>query len=240
MRLAQADALAAQGELRVGWGGAIATPRDLTLMVAGFDAEGVNSGDVTGPDPDVEAAYAFFASHGVGWGVRVPEEQRWQHGRLLFRRRLMALERDAFNPAPVTGVEIRLAGPDDLPAVLDIDSTAFGLDVGENRRWIEPLLAAGDHLDFALATLDGEPVGTAYAMRTDGAAGSCLYVAGVAVRADVRRGGVGSAMSSWLLERGFAAGAELAHLNPDSDGAARLYGRLGFVELPGYDIYVDL
>ena len=47
-------------------------------------------------------------------------------------------------------------------------------------------------------------------------------------------------MSSWLLERGFATGAELAHLNPDSDGAARLYERLGFTETPGLDIYVDL
>jgi hypothetical protein len=47
-------------------------------------------------------------------------------------------------------------------------------------------------------------------------------------------------MSSWLLARGFAAGAELAHLNPDTDAAARLYGRLGFSELPGHDIYVDL
>jgi hypothetical protein len=36
------------------------------------------------------------------------------------------------------------------------------------------------------------------------------------------------------------AGAELAHLHPDSDSAARLYARLGFVETPGLDVYVDL
>jgi ribosomal protein S18 acetylase RimI-like enzyme len=47
-------------------------------------------------------------------------------------------------------------------------------------------------------------------------------------------------MSSWLLERGFSEGAELAHLNPDNDLAARLYGRLGFTELPGYEIYIEL
>jgi hypothetical protein len=47
-------------------------------------------------------------------------------------------------------------------------------------------------------------------------------------------------MSSWLLARGLADGAELAHLNPDTAAAARLYGRLGFTELPGYDIYTDL
>ncbi len=65
-------------------------------------------------------------------------------------------------------------------------------------------------------------------------------MAGVAVRAELRQRGVGAAMSSWLLERGFEGGAEFAHLNPDTDGASRLYGRLGFTELPGYDIYVDL
>ena len=65
-------------------------------------------------------------------------------------------------------------------------------------------------------------------------------MAGVAVRAELRQRGVGAAMSSWLLERGFEGGAEFAHLNPDTDGASRLYGRLGFTEVPGYDIYVDL
>jgi hypothetical protein len=47
-------------------------------------------------------------------------------------------------------------------------------------------------------------------------------------------------MSSWLLAQGFAAGAELAHLHPDSDEAARIYARLAFTEVPGLEIYVDL
>ena len=157
---------------------------------------------------------------------------------LLFRRRLMALERAAFIPAPaVPGLSVRAAGPDDLPAVRHIDSTSFGLDPGENTRWLEPLLAEGQRATFGLATLDGEPAGSAYTLRSDGAAGPALYLAGVAVLADARRQGVGAALSSWLLERGFAAGAELAHLNPDTDAAARLYGRLGFTELTGHDIY---
>jgi ribosomal protein S18 acetylase RimI-like enzyme len=230
-----------QGALREPYGGAVASPRDLQLMVAGFEAEGVNSGDVTGPDPDLDAARAFFDRHGVRWGLRVPQEQPWEHGRLLFRRRLMALDRAAFRPAPaVPGLELRRAGRDDLPAVLHVDSTAFGLDREENTRWLEPLLAAEERVDFALATLGGEPVGSAYTLRTDGAAGPCLYLAGVAVLVGARRRGVGAAMSSWLLQRGFAGGAELAHLNPDTTAAARLYGRLGFAELPGHDIYVEL
>jgi len=51
---------------------------------------------------------------------------------------------------------------------------------------------------------------------------------------------VAARITSSLLDRGFAAGAELAHLHPDSDAAARLYARLGFVETPGVDVYVDL
>jgi hypothetical protein len=35
-------------------------------------------------------------------------------------------------------------------------------------------------------------------------------------------------------------GAEIAHLNPDTHAAARIYERLGFTELPGHDIYIEL
>ena len=137
------------------------------------------------------------------------------------------------------GLTLRRAGPADLAGVLHIDSTVFALDPTDNTRWLEPLLAA-ESADVVLAELDGEPAGTAYTLRSDGAGGPALYLAGVAVLATARRRGVGAAISSWLLERGFAAGAELAHLNPDTDEAARLYGRLGFTETPGLDVYVEI
>jgi ribosomal protein S18 acetylase RimI-like enzyme len=229
-----------QGELRVPAGGAAAEPRDLQLMAAGFEAKGVNSGDVTGPDPDLDAAREFYGARGVTWGLRVPCELPWPHGRRLFRRRVMAMPRAAFVPAPAAdGLTLRPAGPADLAAVLHIDSTVFELEPLGNTRWLEPLLAA-EVADVALATLDGEPAGTAYTLRSDGAGGPAVYLAGLAVLPVARRRGVGAALSSWLLERGFAAGAELAHLNPDTDEAARLYERLGFTETPGLDVYVDI
>jgi ribosomal protein S18 acetylase RimI-like enzyme len=229
-----------QGELRVPAGGATATPRDLQLMAAGFEAPGVNSGDVIGPDPDLDAAREFYAARGVRWGLRVPAEMPWPHGRRLFRRRVMALPRADFRPAPaVAGLALRRAGPADLASVLHVDSTVFGLDPGDNTRWLEPLLAA-EVADVAFAELDGEPAGTAYTLRSDGTGGPALYLAGVGVLAGARRRGVGAALSSWLLERGFAAGAELAHLNPDTDEAARLYERLGFTETPGLDVYIEI
>ena len=229
-----------QGDLRAPAGGASAAARDLQLMAAGFEAPGVNSGDVTGPDPDLDAARAFYASRGVTWGLRVPLGLPWRHGRLLFRRRLMAVPRAAFRPASaVPGLTLRRAGAADLAGVLHVDSTVFELDPTDNTQWLEPLLAA-ERADVVLAELDGEPAGTAYTLRSDGAGGPALYLAGVAVLAGARRRGVGAAVSSWLLERGFAAGADLAHLNPDSEEAARLYRRLGFTETPGLDVYVDI
>jgi ribosomal protein S18 acetylase RimI-like enzyme len=229
-----------QGDLRAAAGGGSAAPRDLQLMAAGFEAPGANSGDVTGPDPDLDAARAWYAARGVTWGLRVPVGLPWRHGRLLFNRRLMAVPRGAFRRAGASpGLTLRSAGPDDLPGVLRVDSTVFALDPTDNTRWLEPLLAA-ERADVVLAELAGEAVGTAYSLRSDGAGGPALYLAGVAVLPAARRRGIGAAMSSWLLERGFAAGAELAHLNPDTDEAARLYGRLGFEELPGLDVYVDL
>jgi len=165
----------------------------------------------------------------------VPAELPWAHGRKLFRMRLMGLAAEAFVPAPsVPGLGIRAATRADLDTVVSLDAAAFG---GEPQRaWTEPQLGAAP-VETALATLDGEPVATAYAIRSDGRAGPCLYLAGVGVVPHARRRGIGAAVSSWLLERGFAAGAGLAHLHPDSDAAARVYARLGFRETAGFDVY---
>ena len=81
---------------------------------------------------------------------------------------------------------------------------------------------------------------TAYALRSDGVAGPAVYLAGVAVLPAARRRGVGAALSSWLLARGVAGGAELAHLHADTDDAARVYARLGFTDADPLDVYVDV
>ena len=225
--------------LREPAGGATAAPRDLQLMAAGFEAPGVNSGDVTGPDPDLDAAREFYAARGVTWGLRVPTELPWPHGRRLFRRRLMAVQRAAFRArARGAGLALRPAGPADLAAVLHVDSTVFGLDPTDNTRWLEPLLAAEARRSRAgRARRRARRHRLHAALRRGGAARPSTSPASPCWP-PARRRGIGAALSSWLLERGFAAGGELAHLNPDTDEAARLYGRLGFTETPGLDIYV--
>jgi ribosomal protein S18 acetylase RimI-like enzyme len=88
-----------------------------------------------------------------------------------------------------------------------------------------------------IASLDGLPVGTATAVATDEWAGPAVGLYGVAVVPEARRRGIGAALSAWLLEQAFVDDAKFAHLNPDTDDAARLYRRLGFLESPGFDIY---
>ncbi len=208
-------------------------------MASGLAHPQWNGADVTAPDPDLEGARAFYAGRGVRWAVRVPSGMPWAHGRHLFRMPLMGLVPAALRPAaPVCGLELRPATAGDLEAVLAVDAAAFGVPAALQRPWLAPHLGAPG-VTVALASLAGEPVGTAYTLRTDGTAGPSAFLAGVAVSAAARRRGVGAAMSAWLLERAFAEGAELAHLAADTDAAARVYARLGFTPAGGLEVHVD-
>jgi len=123
--------------------------------------------------------------------------------------------------------------------VVQVDAVAFEEAPELERRWLEPHLAAAD-CTVALAMLDGRPVGTGFVLVSRGRGGACAYVAGIAVLPDARGWGAGSRIMSWLLDRGFGAGADFAHLHPDTDATARVYARLGFRETEGLDVYVDL
>jgi GNAT superfamily N-acetyltransferase len=240
IHVAHADAWQAEGRLREPYGGGALEVRGLRLMASGLAGPQWNSGDVTAPDADLAAARAFYAVRGAQWGLRVPADLPWRHGRRVKTLRLMAVRNEAFAPVPLPpGLVVRAAHEDDLETVLAIDAEAFGEDPEEERRWIAPRLGA-DGITTALATLDGAPVGTGLAVRTNGRAGPALYVAGVAVAASARRRGIGAAVSSWLVAGGLDQGARFAHLHADNDPAARVYARLGFAAAPGLDIYVDL
>jgi GNAT superfamily N-acetyltransferase len=241
VRTAHGDAWQEEGRLRIPYGGAFAEQPGIRLMASGLPQPQWNNGDVTDAAVvDLDRVREWYANLGVPWGVRVPADQAWTHGRHLFRKRLMGLPAAAFTPAPIApGLTVRVARSSDVEAVVRVDCAAFGGESSLERPWLEPHLDAGP-VTVALALLEGEPVGTAYTLRSDGRAGPALYLAGVGVVEPARGRGVAAAMSSWLLERGFASGAELAHLHPDSDLAARIYARLRFTEVDGFDIYVDL
>jgi GNAT superfamily N-acetyltransferase len=214
-------------------------------MASGLPHARWNSGDVTDPTRiDVDAVRAWYSARahgkGVPWGVCVPAGRPLAHGRHVFRKRCMGLLPDRLRAVRASaGVVIGEAQPADVETFARIDSAAFGGTVEETLPWVAPHFGAPGFI-VALATLDGEPVGVATAIHTEDRAGSCVGIFGVGVLENVRRRGIGAAMTSWLLEKGFARGATLAHLNPDSEAAARLYARLGFIETAGLDVYCDL
>jgi len=242
---AHGDAWQTEGRLREPVGGGAVELPGIRLMASGLPHARWNSGDVTDPAlVDVEHVRAWYAARargsGVPWGICVPSNQAFKFGQLRFRKRCMGLTRNEFRPVDAApGIGIGTAVPADVDSIVHIDAAAFGDPAAQIRPWIEPHLGAAGFI-VALANLDGVPVGIATAIVTEDRAGPCVGIFGVGVLGHARRRGVASAMTSWLLERAFAEGAALAHLNPDSDAAAQLYARLGFVETAGLDVYTDL
>jgi ribosomal protein S18 acetylase RimI-like enzyme len=224
-----------------------------TLAIATLELPGVrlsatglphpqwNNGDVDDATRvDIDAVRSWYDEQRVPWGIRVPEGAPWRHGRHLFTKRLMGLARRSFSAADAPAdVRIRQATPADVDAVLAVDTVAFGSTEAVERPWIE-LLLAHEAVTVAVAESGGAPVGVGSVTRSDGRAGPAAYIAGIGVLPDARRRGVGAAVSSWLAADAIDAGAALCHLHPDTDEAASIYQRLGFVEVDGLDIYVEV
>ena len=233
-----ADAWEVEGRLRAG----AARVRGLRLMASGIDTPQLNAADAfTGDaDADIAAARTFFARRGVPWSLRVAEDVAWGTGREVARLRLMGVRANDLRRAVAPpGVTVRAATSADFEAVVAVDAAAFGGESPEARAWLEPHLHGG-RMTVALAERDGEPLATAYAVRTDGDAGPAGYLAGVGVAPAARRQGIGAALSSWLLECAFASGAQLAALFTDTDEAARVYARLGFTHGGALRVFEDV
>jgi ribosomal protein S18 acetylase RimI-like enzyme len=213
----------------------------LRLSATGLAHPQWNDGDVDDPAlVDVDAVRAWYAERAVPWGLRVPAGAAWPHGRKLFSKRLMGLVPGDFDPAaPPPDVVVRAGTTAELDAVVAVDAAAFEEPVEVEQPWIA-LLSAHPAVIVAVAEVGSEVVGTGSVTRTDGRAGPAGYVAGIAVAAANRRRGIGAAITSRLVTTAFAAGARMCHLHPDTDAAAAIYARLGFVEVDGLDIYVDV
>jgi ribosomal protein S18 acetylase RimI-like enzyme len=245
VRTAHADAWEAHGRHRAQYGGGATRLPGIRLMASGLSHPQWNNGDVLDASAvDIAAVRTWYegcaamVGRPVPWGVRVPLGAPWPYGRHLFNKRLMGLAAEGFRPAPeVPGLTLRRATPDDLEVVAGVDAASFGEDAAVMRPWIGPMLDMPE-LDYCVAELDGQAVGVGQCLVTDSEAGPAAYIAGIGVLPEARRRGIGAAVSSWTVERGFAAGAAFAHLHPEPM-AFEVYARLGFTEVEGFDIYID-
>jgi ribosomal protein S18 acetylase RimI-like enzyme len=237
---AHADAWQQQGAIRGSFAEGWAELAGVRVMTSGLPHAQWNNADVFDSSlVDIHAVRGWYRERGVPWGARVPAGMPWPHGRHLLDQYLMAQTRDQFNArAQLAGVTVRAASPDDLESVLMVDAQAFGGDADIARPWMKPLLHHNS-VTVALAADVLGPVGTGYAVRSDAHAGPAVYIGGIAVIKRARRRGIGAAVSSWLLDGSYAAGARLATLQPDTDQAARLYGRLGFSTAGQFRVYLD-
>lgn len=241
VQTAHGDAWQELGRLRIAQGGATAELPGARLMASGLQQAQWNGVDVTDPRVvDVARITRWYAERDAAWGLHVPAAMAWSRGRHLFRKRLMGTWLAAeYAESAIPGLVLEAAAGTDLDAVAAVDHAAFDGEADLQRRWLEPHLDA-EQVSVVLARLDGEQVGTAYVLLSDGRAGPAAYVAGVAVVPSARRRGVAAAMSVWLLRRAYERGARLAHLHPDTDEAARVYARLGFAEVEGLDVFADV
>jgi len=242
---AHGDAWQAEGRLRARLGGGARELAGVRLSSSGLPHAQWNNGDLTDPVcfalGEVRQWFAMRA-HGAGvpWGIRVPAGTQFPYGRFLFAKRCMAVLPAQFTSARIPAdVEMIAPAVGDADLVARIDAAAFEEPVEHSRPWIAPHFGAAG-FSVAVARLNGEAVATATAVHTNDRAGRCVCIFGVGVLEHARGRGIGAAITSWLVERAFDDGATLAHLNPNTEAAARIYARLGFVETSGFDIYVDL
>ena len=234
---AHADASAVLGGVFAD--GARASARGARMMATGLAQEWCNTADVFSPDADAVAIAEFYGSRRLRYGVRVPAGMAWSHGVRVVQLRLMFVARGAWAPVePPPFVEIEAAGPRDLDEVVAVDCAAFGSQPAAVGPWIEGLVRAPDDaVTYACARRGETIVGVGYAIHANGVSGRSAGIGGIGVAPGARRGGIGAVLTTWLVRRSFAAGAEVVQLAADDERAVRLYSRLGFVETGSLDVY---
>ncbi|MEU9833351.1 GNAT family N-acetyltransferase [Streptosporangium sp. NPDC048047] len=136
-------------------------------------------------------------------------------------------------------VELRLARPGDLPAIVtliadDAIAAARTGELGDEHRAAFDAIEADPGNELVVAELDGEVVGTMQLTYIPGISrrGALrLQIEAVRVAAPLRGRGMGRRMMEWAVERGRARGCALVQLTTDKarKDAHRFYDSLGFV-----------
>jgi ribosomal protein S18 acetylase RimI-like enzyme len=98
-------------------------------------------------------------------------------------------------------------------------------EADEGIARLRRLIAAGMLAVYARDIATGEPAGGGVCTAISDGVGE---LAGIGVRARYRRRGLGAAITAYLTEAGFRAGATELFLTPGGEGAERIYERAGF------------
>ncbi|WP_329002493.1 GNAT family N-acetyltransferase [Kribbella sp. NBC_00709] len=147
----------------------------------------------------------------------------------------MAVRIEELVPADVPGLSLTRVGDDDA---LTVWEATLGRGFGEGERearWVASVyrkLGYGDPWQHYIGWLDGTPVGTATVFLGAGVAG--LYF--VMTVPEVRRRGIGAAITYGALRGALEAGAEYAVLGSSPAGRS-VYERLGFREYCTIELY---
>lgn len=126
------------------------------------------------------------------------------------------------------GHTIGLVAPDEIPAATEVLCVSFGM----GKELLDGYLEACAKLEEAswyVARVDGEIAATSLGITIDGVTG----VFNVATAPDYRGRGLGAAVTSRIVEDGFADGATLAFLQSSALGHS-VYRRLGFRDVEEY------
>jgi ribosomal protein S18 acetylase RimI-like enzyme len=224
---------------QAGWTGlgAVARFDGILVTLTGLLEPTLNVGFVESPPADPEAALlaaeAWFEANGQRIGLDIERGRHPEVERAANRLGLSpavsrpgmarAMRRPPADPPP-PGVSIRaVRDGTDLDAVRALQREVFGLPPGVATRFLPSVALRTPGFRLLLATLDGEPAGSAGVHLDHGAAG----IMGVATLPAARRRGIGTALTVGCLAHAAEEGCDLAWLQ--SEPAARtIYERLGF------------
>lgn len=135
---------------------------------------------------------------------------------------VMVLDRSGYVPVPYEAMA-RAAQPEDVAAMREVASIAFGMESSDDQDGrSRELLASGRMLGAVAGTDDIVACGVAIGTET------VREVAGIATLPNHRRRGAATAVVHCLLDQFFHLGGEVAWLTPGDDGAEDLYYKIGF------------
>lgn len=226
-------------------GGVVHDVDGLAVCLTGVPVGAFNPTLVTAPpaDPDIAIVEAERRYDGTGLTIGIDIEPSVhptvraaaeRAGLTMIESRPGMTARVADVPAIdlPDGIELhRVTDAAVLDDVVAVDVAAFGGEAAVTRRFLPDAVLEDPTQRVYAARLDGRVVAVGESSTLDGVIG----VFGVATHPDVRRRGIGTALTGFLI-RDRADEADLAVLDASDDGAG-VYRRLGFETTSTWEVW---